>query len=452
MPRSSCNTKRLARLCGAALAALLATGCDGRPNDPDGRVVVRYWDKWSGSEAKAMQEVVDDFNASQDRIRVEYSSVSQINRKLMLAIGGGNPPDVAGLFGNTLAVYAENNALTPLDKLAAENGVSRDDYIGVFWDICNHRGRLWGLPSAPASLALVWNKKLFREAGLDPDRPPQSIAELEEYNDKLASRDENGRLVGAGLLPSEPGWWPAIWGWWFGGDLWDGERITADSPENIAAMEWIASYPERFGARDLLSFRDGFGNFASPQNAFFTGRVAMVLQGPWIQNFIRDFAPPDFEWGAAPFPSSGPEDEGVTLVETDVLVIPAGAKHPREAFEFIRYVNTQGPMEKLCIAQCKFSPLKEHSPDFLQRHPNPQIGTFLELAKSSHARFVPPLTFWVMYENDMKQAFGKVWTGAASPREALADVQSRLQAEFERRRARWDRVAAALQEGWNKQP
>jgi hypothetical protein len=286
-----------------------------------------------------MQEVVDDFNASQDRIRVEYSSVSQINRKLMLAIGGGNPPDVAGLFGNTLAVYAENNALTPLDKLAAENKVTKGDYIDVFWEICNHRGHLWGLPSAPASLALVWNKKLFREAGLDPERPPQSIAELEEYNEKLARRDGNGRLVAAGLLPSEPGWWPAIWGWWFGGDLWDGQRITANSPENLAAMDWIASYPERFGARDLLSFRDGFGNFASPQNAFFTGRVAMVLQGPWIQNFIRDFAPDDFEWGAAAFPSSDPAKSGeVTLVETHVLVIPAGAKHPREGIERRRLV------------------------------------------------------------------------------------------------------------------
>jgi ABC-type glycerol-3-phosphate transport system substrate-binding protein len=452
MPRSSCNISGLARLLGGVLLVCILVACDGASSATDNRIVVRYWDKWSGSEAKAMQEVVDDFNASQDRIRVEYSSVSQINRKLMLAIGGGNPPDVAGLFGNTLAVYAENNALTPLDKLAAENKVTKGDYIDVFWEICNHRGHLWGLPSAPASLALVWNKKLFREAGLDPERPPQSIAELEEYNEKLARRDGNGRLVAAGLLPSEPGWWPAIWGWWFGGDLWDGQRITANSPENLAAMDWIASYPERFGARDLLSFRDGFGNFASPQNAFFTGRVAMVLQGPWIQNFIRDFAPDDFEWGAAAFPSSDPAKSGeVTLVETDVLVIPAGAKHPREGFEFIRYVNSPGPMEKLCIAQCKFSPLKEQSPDFLQRHPNPHIGTFLELAKSPQARFVPPLTFWAMYENDMKQAFGKIWTGAAQPREALGEVQTRLQAEFERRAHRWDRVSGVLQAGWNKQ-
>lgn len=440
---------RAALALGAA-AALLLSGCGDGERVSDGRVVVRYWDKWSGLEAQAMRDVVDDFNASQDRIFVEFSSVSQINRRLMLAIGGGNPPDVAGLFGNTLPVYAENNALTPLDRMAEEAGIRGDGYIDVFWKICHHRGHLWGLPSAPASLALVWNKKLFREAGLDPDRPPASIAELEEFNDRLARRTDDGRLAGAGLLPSEPGWWPAIWGWWFGGDLWDGEMITADSEENVAAMEWIASYPQRFGARDLLSFYDGFGNFASPQNAFFTGRVAMVLQGPWIYTFIEDYAPEDFEWGVAAFPSADPEELGeVTLVETDVLVIPAGAKHPQEAFEFIRYVNSRGPMEKLCIGQRKFSPFRECSDDFFERHPNPHIGTFVELAKSPGARYLPHLTMWTVYENDMKQAFGKVWTGRASPREALGEVQAHLQSQFEHRQRRWERVSEKLQEIWN---
>lgn len=440
---------RAALVLGAGVALLLP-GCSDAGGESDGRVVVRYWDKWSGLEAQAMRDVVDDFNASQDRIFVEFSSVSQINRRLMLAIGGGNPPDVAGLFGNTLPVYAENNALTPLDRMAEEAGIRGEDYIDVFWKICHHRGHLWGLPSAPASLALVWNKKLFREAGLDPDRPPASIAELEEFNDRLARRTDDGRLSAAGLLPSEPGWWPAIWGWWFGGDLWDGERITADSEENVAAMEWIASYPQRFGARDLLSFYDGFGNFASPQNAFFTGRVAMVLQGPWIYTFIEDYAPEDFEWGVAAFPSADPEKLGeVTLVETDVLVIPAGARHPQEAFEFIRYVNSRGPMEKLCIGQRKFSPLKECSDDFFERHPNPHIGTFVELAKSPGARYLPHLTMWTVYENDMKQAFGKVWTGRASPREALGEVQAHLQAQFEHRQRRWDRVSEKLQEIWS---
>jgi len=278
------------------LGALAFASCRAGHSEHGNRVVVRYWEKWTGFEMEAMRAVVDDFNASQDRIFVDYSSVSQTDRKFMLATAGGVPPDVCGIYGYNVPVYAENNALTPLDKFAAEFGVKREDYIDVFWQICSHRGHLWSLPSTPACNALVWNKKLFRAAGLDPERPPRSIAELEEFNEKLTRRTPDGRIEAIGHLPEEPGWWNHMWGYWFGGSLWDGGKtITVNSLENIAAYEWVESYPKRFGADNLLKLRDGFGNFASPQNPFFTGRVAMMLQGPWIYNFIKNYAPADFE-------------------------------------------------------------------------------------------------------------------------------------------------------------
>ena len=78
-----------------------------------------------------MRAVVDDFNASQERIHVNYSSISQIERKLMLATGGGVPPDVAGIYEWMIPVYSENNALTPLDRMAAEGHIRSDQYIDI---------------------------------------------------------------------------------------------------------------------------------------------------------------------------------------------------------------------------------------------------------------------------------------------------------------------------------
>ena len=256
-----------------------------------------------------------------------------------------------------------------------------------------------------------------------------------------------------GHVPAEPGWYDDIWGWWFGGRHWDGDKtITADSPENVAAYDWIASYPRRFGADNLLSFRDASGNFASPQNPFFTGRIAMVLQGPWIYNFIKNYAPPDFEWGMAAFPSAeGDRVKDVTLVETDALVIPAGAKHPEEAFEFIQYVNSQGPMEKLCLGQRKFSPLRECSSEFFRLHPNPYIARFLELAKSPNAHFIPQLTTWPVYRNDLIQAFDRIWAGKATAREALEEVEQHEQQAFDHHQKRWERLSAQRLAEWSKE-
>lgn len=434
-----------------SLFALLSGCRPAQSGSP--RVVIDYWEKWSGFEADAMRAVVDDYNASQNRVFVRFTSTSQIDRRLMLATAGGVPPDVAGVYNRMLPVYADNNALTPLDRMAAQAGVTRDRYIDVFWRMCMYRGHLWALPSTPTSTALIWNKALFRKAGLDPDRPPASIAELEQFNQKLAIRRPDGGLESIGFMPGDPPWWDSVWGYWFGASLWDGaSRITADSPENIAAYRWIESYPQRFGAHNLAAFRDGFGAFASPANPFLCGRVAMVMQGVWIYEFIKKYAPAGFEWGAAPFPSADPARlPNVTLVESDELVIPHGARHPREAFDFIRYVNSQGPMEKLCLAQLKFPPLRDCSPEFLKNHPNPYISTFIALAKSPNAHARPQLSTWTEYDDDMTMAMNRVCAGDASAEQALKEVQDRQQQVLDRKLARWRQIAPELMSAWSRQ-
>jgi len=417
-----------------------------------GRTVIKYWEKWTGNEGAAMKAIVADFNASQDRIQVEYLTTSAIDRKLLMATAGGNPPDVASLWSWIVPTYVEQNALLPLDRLAREAGLEKSDYIDVFWDLCTHRRCLWALPSAPYTIALHWNKKLFREAGLDPERPPRSIAELEEYNKKLTKRRPDGSIECIGHIPEEPGWWNYYWCLWFGGDLWDHDRrVTADSAANLAAMEWVQSYPKRFGVHNLIALREGYGSFSSPQNPFFTGKVAMILQGSWMYNWIKAYGPPDFEWGVAPFPSVDPEKfPNVTIAECDILAIPVGSQHPREAFEFIRYVSSQGPMEKFSLAQRKFSPLKKVSPDFFQRHENPYIRNFLELAKSPNAKIIPRLSSWVEYKVDLMDGVSKLWTMVATPSDLMPEIQMRQQKAVDRRSARWDRLEPELVACWKR--
>ena len=431
-----------------ASVLLALAGCD-RPHD-DGRIVLKYWDKWNGFEKDAMQSIVDDYNASQTRVRVEFSSVSQINRKLMLATAGGVPPDVAGLFGEDVPVYAENNALTPLDGLAAKAGIKREDYIDIYWQMASHRGVLFALPSTPNVAALVWNKKMFREAGLDPEQPPRSIAELEAFNDKILRRRPDGGIEKIGHLPNEPTWNVSAWGYWFGAKFWDGDsKVEADSAAELATFRWLKSYPDRFGAQNLLALHDGFGSYASPQNPFLSGRVAMTLQGVWIYNFIKNYAPADFEWGVAAFPSVDPERlQNVATAGGDLLAIPAGSKHPAEAFEFLRYVNSQGPMEKLCLAQRKFTPLKRVSDDFFRRSPDPYVRKFVELANSANVHLSPRITTWNEYRDDLEDAYTRLLSGSLNVEQAAGGVQNREQTKYNRRFARWNRDSKKLTAEW----
>src|SRR6188472_1240820 len=89
---------RRAALGVAAAGVLGAALWPRRPRNmsevPSGRVVLDYWEKWTGVEGEAIQRVVDRFNLAQDRIWVRRTPVSDIMTKAVVAIGGGDPPDV----------------------------------------------------------------------------------------------------------------------------------------------------------------------------------------------------------------------------------------------------------------------------------------------------------------------------------------------------------------------
>ena len=416
--------------------------CGCRRSAPEGPVQVTYWEKWTSFEGEAMRKTVEAFNAKQDGIHVKLLTTSQIDRKMLMATAGGIPPDVAGLWSNNVIPYADKNALLPLDEYCEKAGIARERYISRYWDICYHRGHLWGLPSTPASVALHWNKELFREADLPADKPPETIEELDRYAEILTKRDSKGSITQVGFMPAEPGWWPWAWGRFFGGELWDGKsRITATAPENTRAYEWVQGYAERLGVKQLQVFSSGFGNFSSPQNPFLSGLVAMEIQGVWMHNFIKEFAG-DMEWGAAPFPcpADRPDLRHSSPVESDVLVIPRGARHPDEAFEFIQFVNEREGSEILNLGQRKFTPLMDVSELFLREHPNPHIEVFIDLAKSPNAFIPPQMPLWQEYQAELSTAFDQVWLCEKTPEEALEAVEDRMQRKLDRDLRRYERM------------
>ena len=96
-----------------------------------------------------------------------------------------------------------------------------------------------------------------------------------------------GRMERLGFIPVEPGWWHWAWGYYFGGKLvGDDGRLTVDDPKNIEAFKWVTKFANRYGREKLLAFKQGVGSFDSPQNAFMSQRVGMVLQGVAFESVI----------------------------------------------------------------------------------------------------------------------------------------------------------------------
>lgn len=393
------------------------------------RITVVYWEKWTGDEATEMRKVVKAFNESQDRITVEYLSISGVDQKTMLATAGGNPPDVAGIWLDQVYQFSDAGALTDMSQMAKDSGLGPDYYIKNYWDPLNYRGGLWALPSTPASIALHVRSDLIPKEYATPETFPKTIEGLDALVDKISKRDAKGNIEFAGFMPSEPGWWNWAWGPYFGGKLVDGDKITVNSPENIRAFEWIASYAKKFGATAMQSFQSGFGNFASPQDPFMTGKVAMEENGVWKANYIRVYKS-DTPWFAVPmpYPADRPDLAGHANLSQDVLCIPRGAKHTKEAFEFIRFVQRQDVMEGLCKGHGKNSPLNKVSEKFFNTHQNKYIRLFDQLARSPNAFSPPKIGIYPQIGAELTVAFQEVNNLEKTPKQALDDAQTRLDA------------------------
>jgi multiple sugar transport system substrate-binding protein len=414
-------------LCGAAL---LGESVVSRAAHPD-RVTVVYWEKWTGSEGDEMRKVVNAFNRSQDHVFVQYLTISGVDNKTLLATAGGNPPDVAGLWANNVFQFADAHALMDLTARAREAGLTASYYIPGYWDMLNYQGGLWALPSTPATIALHVNADLVPPENRTAATFPKTFEDLDKLSDKVTAKNRDGTLKVAGFLPGEPGWWHWAWGYWFGGKLVEGDRLTIDTPENERAFTWVESYGKRYGNQAVQNFQSGFGGFSSPQDAFFSDKVASELHGVYKANYIRLYNP-KMNWFAVPVPhpADRPDLEGRTILDQDVLMIPRGAKHPDEAFEFIRFVQRQDVMEGLCTAHGKNSPLQNVSEAFLKNHPNKEIRLFDRLARSPQAFHAPKIGLFAQISAEMTNVFQEISTGQKSPKVALADAQVRLDGEW----------------------
>jgi multiple sugar transport system substrate-binding protein len=395
------------------------------------RVTVIYWEKWTGNEEKEMRKVVDDFNASQAKIFVKYLSVSGVDTKTLLATAGDDPPDVAGIWQEDVCPWADAKALTDLTDMATQAGLTASYYIPGYWKPLFVDNRLWALPSTPASIALHVRPDLVPKDVATPETFPKTIEDFDKLVFRISTRRPDGSLAMAGFLPSNPGWWNWAWSGLFGGKLIDGDRITIDTPQARTAFRWIDTYGKKFGASAVQSFQSGFGNFESPQDPFMIGKVATELNGVWKGNYIK-VEKPGTPWFAVPmpYPANRPDLADHCFLSQDVLAIPRGAKHVKEAFEFIRYVQRQDVMEGLCIGHGKNSPLAKVSEHFFQVHPNKFIRLFDRLARSKNALSIPVIGVFPQMSDDISTAFQEVTTEQKTPDRALADAQKRAEGQW----------------------
>src|SRR5437764_10796285 len=230
--------------------------------DPIGRsLLVPYFQQF---EKKYPFITVKPVQVAEDNNFVKYTT----------AMAAGRGPDVVLTTGFNPPVpeWAANSLIQPLDPWFRQLNISQNKWLPWVWKMQYYHDHIWDFIQEYDTTVFVWNKDAFKKAGLDPNRPPRTIAELDAYAKKLTKFDNKGNLLQAGFVPwqNEPDvrFWPVL----FGGSVYDQahRRYTINAPANVRTLTWMGKYAKMLGGAEKVT---GFLNkFTGNNDPIYNGK------------------------------------------------------------------------------------------------------------------------------------------------------------------------------------
>jgi len=200
--------KTTVRLCAVALAALLfAGGLAGVSAQAPVEISFYYPVAVGGPITRIVDGYAADFTKEHPGIRVKpiYTGTYQETIvKALTAHKSGEPPQTAIILSTDMFTLIDEDAVVPFDDvLKPDDQAWVKSFFPAFMLNSRTGGKTWGIPFQRSTIVLYWNKELFKEAGLDPGKPPATWAEQVEYAKKLTKRDASGNVTQWGIqVPS----------------------------------------------------------------------------------------------------------------------------------------------------------------------------------------------------------------------------------------------------------
>jgi multiple sugar transport system substrate-binding protein len=394
-------------------------------------VTIEVWYPYSGTNLPNFLKLFTYFQSSHPDITIKGTYAANdlsSNQKLFAAVAAGLPPDVTWVDGPEVAGWGFRGILQPIDKYMKKAGLTAADFWSPCWKEIQYGGHFWALPfSADPNFGFYWNKELFAKAGIH--QPPRTFDEMNRMAQELTVV-KGGNIQQAGLIP-----WNVYsyansmytWGWVFGGSFFDQARnkVTANDPPIVAALEWMVSYAKKYNITRFGSFLAPFGGTAGNvplSQVFALGKLAMQPLGPWEIPNIKQYNP-SMQYGITKMPAYKNVPSS-SWVGGWCIGIPRGAKNPDAAFEFIRWISASNDgTTKVGNALAQFPGYKK-SPFFDTL--SGTLKTFYPILQTTqHQRPVTPAEDY--YVGQLLNEVSNALYGKKTPKKALDDVTKNVQ-------------------------
>lgn len=290
---------------------------------------------WSlDKDIQPAPNLVKEFNALNNGIHVEYREIQfdDVVSEAMRAFSTGRAPDIIAIDNPEHALFAAHGAFLDLtDMIAKSDVINPENYYpgplkSVTWD-----GKYYGVPKATNTIALYYNKDMFKAKGLDPNQPPKTWDELVDYARKLNDPENNVYGLAFCAKANEEGTFQFLPWAQMGGGSYD--HINTDGAVKALTV-WKQIVDEKLASPDVLTSSQW--NMTATFNA---GNAAMDISGPWEINRMLDDA--KFDWGVALLPTETEGGERSSAMGDFNWAIFSTTKHPEEAFKVLEYFASQ---------------------------------------------------------------------------------------------------------------
>ncbi|MGW1156881.1 extracellular solute-binding protein [Streptomyces sp. NPDC002513] len=334
-----------ALVASVALAATACGGSDSGSGKADGPVTLTWWDTSNATnEAPTYKTLVADFEKANPKIKVKYVNVpfDQAQNKFDTAAGSQGAPDVLRSEVGWTPAFAKKGYFLPLDGTAALT--DKDKFQSSLIQQAQYQGKTYGVPLVTDTLALVYNKALFKKAGIT--EAPKTWDELK--SDAAKVKDKTGV---DGYWGSTQAYYAQCFLYGEGTDTVDvpAKKITVDSaPAKKAYGTWLSLFSGK-GLHQADTTADAYAHI---QDAFVNGKVAAIVQGPWeITNFYKGSAFTDkSNLGIATVPAGSTGKAGAPTGGHNLSVYAGSDKaHQDAALKFVNYMTSAKSQETIAL-------------------------------------------------------------------------------------------------------
>lgn len=306
----------------------------------DQEVTLKYYNynlAYAGLGQEGTQQLIDEFMEMNPNITIEGVAVTapEIMQRTRDDTVAGDPPDIAQLIFDDLAFIVEGLNAPALEDIIPADQL--DEHLGGMHPrgvaLGQFNGKTYGLAYTFSTPMVYYNKDLFREAGLDPENPPETWEEIKEASLQIVENT------------GKEGVFPAVYGQfdWIaqamiksnGGEVLSDDRSTImfGEPEAVEAIAMLRDLVQS-GAHTKLSSGDA-------GSAFNTGDLGMYMNSSAVQARLIPAVEGVFELGAFKMPSYGTNTPAPTNSGSAIFILSDDPVKQAAAWEFMKFVTSK---------------------------------------------------------------------------------------------------------------